>query len=108
MPGGYSCISMKAEPPPGLQSVVWVPTHVGAFESLSGLHGVCGSEFGSHMAIENHGAGPSSNQWVTSEPGVLTVGAALGSCGSVSFQVTLSPEPGVSDRNVMSGSSWPM
>ncbi len=108
MPGGYSCISMKAAPPPDEQPVILVPVQVGALLSLSGVQAACGYEFGSHIAIENHGATLNSNQWATSEPGVWTVGAPAGSRGSVSFQVTLSPEPRVLDRNVMSGSSCPM
>ena len=52
---------MKAEPPPRLvvQSGL---TQVGALESDSGVQAVCGNELGSHRAIENHGAGESSNQ----------------------------------------------
>ena len=100
-PGGYSWNSMNVEPPPLL-------VLLGAFESLSGVHGACGYEFGSHSAIENHGAGESSNQCATSWPGFRSVGAADGSRGMVSVQVTLLPEPCWCDRNVMSGSSWPM
>ena len=59
-------------------------------------------------AIENHGAIESSNQWVTSLPGVLTVGSALGSRGSRSIQVTSLPEPCRFERKRMIGSSWPM
>jgi hypothetical protein len=80
----------------------------GAFESLIGLHAACGYEFGLHSAIENHGAIDNSNQCVTSLPGVPTVGAAAGSCPSVSVHVTSFPDPGLSDRKVRSGSSCPM
>ena len=65
----------------------------GAFESLIGLHAACGYEFGLHSAIENHGAIDSSNQCVTSLPGVPTVGAAA-------FYPQLGFTPtGVSDKN---------
>ena len=47
----------------------------------------------------------SSNQCETSEPGVLTVGSADGSCPSVSVQVTSLPDPGWFEKNDMSGSS---
>ncbi|MGH2856957.1 MAG: hypothetical protein ACRDMJ_05675, partial [Solirubrobacteraceae bacterium] len=77
---------MNAEPPPLLVAL-------GAFESLSGVHGACGYEFGSQIAIENHGAGVSSNQWATSWPGFETVGAADGSVPIVSVHVTSLPEP---------------
>ena len=60
------------------------------------------------MAIESQGAGVSSNQWETSLPGVLSVGAAAGSLPSVRFHFTLPPEPGWVERNVVSGSSCPM
>jgi len=60
------------------------------------------------MAMENHGAGLSSNQCDTSLPGVVVVGKAVGSEPSVSVQVTLSPDPARDDRKVASGSSWPM
>ena len=71
----------------------------GAFVSLFGLQAVCGYEDGLQSAIPNHGAIDSSNQCVTSLPGVPTVGAAAGSCPSVSVQVTSFPDPGWSDRN---------
>ena len=89
---------MKAEPPPLplVQAASW---HVGAFESDSGVHGVCGYELGSHRAIENHGAGVSSNQCETSWPGRASVGAASGSRPRVIVQFTLLPEPGALDRN---------
>jgi hypothetical protein len=59
-------------------------------------------------AIENHGAIESSNQWVTSFPGVFTVGSAFGSRGSRSIHVMSLPEPARLERNRMIGSSWPM
>jgi hypothetical protein len=92
---------MNADPPP-------LTVLVGAFESEFGVHGACGYDFGSHCAMENHGAGLNSNQCETSVPGVATVGFAVGSLPSVSVHVTLSPEPAADDRNVVSGSSWPM
>jgi hypothetical protein len=92
---------MKAEPPPALWAVV-------AFESDSGVQGAIGYERGSHMAIESHGAGVSSNQCETSWPGCEFVGSARGSTPSVRFQLTLLPDPGAFERNVASGSSWPM
>jgi hypothetical protein len=72
------------------------------------LHGSSGAEFGSHTVVEIHGAIDSSNQWVRSCPGFLTVGRLPGSFGSVSFIVKLLPEPGLLDRNLTEGSSWPM
>jgi hypothetical protein len=80
----------------------------GAFLSLSGLHEVCGYEYGSQSAIPNQGATDSSNQWVTSLPGLATVGGAAGSNGRVSIQVTSFAEPGTSERKRVLGSSWPM
>ena len=59
-PGGYSCISMNAEPPPWVPAAHLTLSHVGALESDSGWQDVPGKELGSHMAMENHGAGVSS------------------------------------------------
>jgi len=92
---------MNVEPPP-------LKVAVGAFESEFGLQGACGYEFGSHRAMESHGAGVSSNQCETSEPGVASVGAALGSAPRVSSHVMSPPEPGLDDKKVASGSSCPM
>ena len=58
---------MNAEPPP--RPVTQPPVHVGALASDLGVHGASGNELGSHMFIENHGAGLSSTQWETSWPG---------------------------------------
>ena len=98
---------MKAEPPPR-PVVQFGPMQVGALESDLGVHDVWGNELGSHRAIENHGAGVSSNQCETSWPGSTSVGAAFGSRPRVSVQFTLLPEPGALDVKVVSGSSWPM
>ena len=84
------------------------PMQVGALESDLGVQAVCGYELGSHRAIENHGAGVSSNQSETSWPGLASVGAAFGSLPRVSDQFTLLPEPGALERKAVSGSSWPM
>ena len=59
-------------------------------------------------AIENHGAIESSNQCVTSLPGLATVGRAFGSRGSRSSQVMSLPEPCRFERKRMIGSSCPM
>ena len=88
-----------------MQFALW---HVGAFESEFGVHGVCGYELGSHRAIENQGAGLSSNQAETSWPGSTSVGAALGLLPRVTVQLTLLPEPGALELKVVLGSSWPM
>ena len=75
--------------------MVCVPTHVEAFESLSGAHGTfVGYEFESHMAIPSHGAGLSSNQCEMSWPGFASVGSFDGSRGIVSVNVTSLPDPG--------------
>jgi hypothetical protein len=56
---------MNALPPPlnplghGFAESVHV---AGALRSLSARHGFCGYEFGSHIAIETHGAIDSSNE----------------------------------------------
>src|ERR1700722_20720232 len=92
---------MNGDPPP-------LNVLVGALESEFGLHGACGYELRSHSAMDIHGAGVSSNQCDTSLPGVLSVGAALGSAPIVSVKLMLPPEPGLEDSNVVSGSSWPM
>ncbi len=92
---------MNVEPPP-------LEVALGAFELEFGVHGACGYELGSHSAMENQGAGVSSNQCETSVPGVASVGAALGSAPIVSVQVMLPPDPGLEDSKVASGSSWPM
>jgi len=73
-----------------------------------GVQCVCGKDCGSQMLIPNHGAMLSSNQWVTSCPGFLTVGAAAGSIGRRSVNVTLFPDPGRLEMNLVDGSSWPM
>jgi hypothetical protein len=80
----------------------------GALLSEFGVHGLSGYDLGLHSAIENHGATESSNQCVTSLPGVATVGLATGSVGSVSVHVESFPDPGLWERNVRSGSSCPM
>src|SRR5580693_1957359 len=98
---------MNAEPPPS-PVVQSGPSQVGALESELGAHEVWGKELGSHRAIENHGAGESSNQSVTSWPGWTSVGAACGFLPRVSVQVTFPPDPGVLELKVASGSSWPM
>src|SRR5487761_397884 len=104
-PGGSSCISTNAEPPPLWAVVHATPKQVGAFEFESGEHWVCGYEFGSHMAIGNHGAGESWNQCETSWPGLASVGSAAGSRPRDTVQFTLLPEPGALDKKVVSGSS---
>jgi len=58
--------------------------------------------------VEIHGAMLSSNQCVTSLPGVFTVGRAAGSRGRVSFMRKLLPEPRRLDRKRIDGSSCPM
>src|SRR5580704_10455639 len=107
-PGGYSCISMNAEPPPWVVAPQLTPKHVGALESDSGVQGVPGKELGSHMAMDNHGAGLSSTQCEMSWPGFVAVPAACGSRPRVSVKFTLLPDPGALDKKVVSGSSWPM
>src|ERR1700678_2942082 len=98
---------MKAEPPP--RSVVQSgPMQVGALESDSGVHAVWGKEVGSQRAIENHGAGLSSNQSVTSWPGLASGGAAWGFLPRGGCTVTLLPDPGVLEMKSVSGSSCPM
>src|SRR4029079_7730802 len=57
--------------------------------------------------MRNHGATDSSNQWVTSLPGVDTVGCCDGSRGSCSFHVTSLPDPCRLEMNLMIGSSCP-
>ena len=76
-------------------------------ESLIGLHGFSGYECELQSAMLNHGATDSSNQWVTSFPGVDTVGICDGSRGSCSFHVTSFPDPCRLEMNLMIGSSWP-
>jgi hypothetical protein len=92
---------MKALPPPGKLAL-------GAFASERGVHGSCGSEFGSHSSIENQGAIVSSKLCVTSFPGCAVVGSARGSLPSVSTNVTSLPDPGRDERNRIDGSSCPM
>ena len=96
---------MKALPPPPWS---YVGGCCGALLSLFGVHGAIGYERGSQIGMLNHGATDSSNQWVTSLPGVATVGMATGSRGRVSTQVTSLLEPGRLDRNRRLGSSCPM
>jgi hypothetical protein len=81
---------------------------LGALLSEFGVQGFSGYDLELQSAIENHGASDSSKKCVTSWPGVATVGLAEGSIGSVSVHVTSFPDPGRFDRNVRSGSSWPM
>src|SRR5271170_5498500 len=99
---------MKADPPPEFAVLQLGPKQVGALLSDLGVQAVCGYEFGSHRAIENHGAGESSNQSETSWPGLASVGAAFGSRPRLRVQLTLLPEPGALERKAVSGSSWPM
>src|ERR1700722_8521107 len=98
---------MKAEPPPSPVTQSG-PVQVGALLSELGVQAASGNELGSHRAIENHGAGESSNQSATSWPGLASVGAAVGSRPRLSVQLTLPPEPGVLETKPTSGSSWPM
>jgi hypothetical protein len=72
------------------------------------VHGSSGAESGSQTVVENHGAMLSSNQCVTSLPGVFTVGRAAGSLGRFSVMLKLFPEPGREDRKRIDGSSCPM
>src|SRR6202043_803713 len=101
-PGGYSCISMNAEPPPWVVGPQLTPAQVGALESEFGVQAVPGKELGSHRAMENQGAGLSSNHFERSDPGCEFPGVPRGSRPRVSVQVTLPPDPGAWDRKVAS------
>src|SRR5580704_19653550 len=107
-PGGYSCISMNAEPPPWVVGPQLTPAQVGALESEFGVQAVPEKELGSHRAMENHGAGLSSNHFERSDPGCEFPGVPIGSRPRVSVQVTLPPDPRALDKKVVSGSSWLM
>ncbi len=98
LPGGYSCISMNAEPPPWVVGPQLTPAQVGALESEFGVQAVPGKELGSHRAMENHGAGLSSNHFERSDPGCEIVGRPPSGRGrGSSVQVTLPPDPGALD-----------
>lgn len=67
-----------------------------------------GAELGSQTVVEIHGATDSSNQCVTSWPGVFTVGMAFGSFGRFSVMEKSLPEPGRLETNRIDGSSCPL
>src|SRR5260370_1557696 len=77
LPGGYSCISMNAEPPPWVVGPHLTPAHVGALESEFGVQAVPGEGVWSHRAMENHGAGLSSNHFERSDSGCEFPGGPL-------------------------------
>ena len=72
------------------------------------MHGASGVDLGSQTVVDIQGATDSSNQCVTSLPGLLTVGSADGSTGSCSANVVSLPEPGCEEMNRIDGSSCPM
>ena len=74
------------------------------FESLSGMHGFCGYDLGSHIARLNQIAGVSS-QVATDCPFCVGMGSRS---GKVTLHTMLLPEFGSDEKNSTLGSSCPI